>query len=472
MKKIISLLLILTTLISCFALFSVGSNAAVSSEGRLPFKDVPENEWYAYYAEFCYANGIITGQGNTYTFAPNANLTRATFVVMLARAMGADLSSYTYTSFTDCPTGTWYTPSVVWAAQKGYVTGTGNGKFSPNATITREQAAVMFSRILASLGKNPENTTETLKYTDIYSASNWAIDGVKYIINMGIMSSTSSNKYTFSPSKVMTRGQIAKMIAVFLSDFSDCKHRTRTEVSCVKGDWCRSCGLKFTLANGHNVPGLSCVTGGSCTTCGTYVSADKELHNYTEATCTTASVCKTCGASAGNALGHTTKFGICTRCKAEIFPNEWYRIGYYMTVKGKDNGKGVYTYSSYYVEGYSTEAKLTYDANNSSYKYYFKYRSSNSSYLEFTITMPYFANTYNISFKYMSDRATEIASGSGTFNAPQSRYSINYSYDDSFSTDKIDSDIESVLQLGMDNFEACLYSLCEGNIKGLNFYTA
>ena len=40
------------------------------------------------------------------------------------------------TTFTDVPAGQWYTDAVTWAAANGIVGGYGDGRFSPNDSIT------------------------------------------------------------------------------------------------------------------------------------------------------------------------------------------------------------------------------------------------------------------------------------------------------------------------------------------------
>ena len=43
-----------------------------------------------------------------------------------------------------------------------------------------------------------------------------------------------------------------------------------------------------------------------------------ESHNWSDATCTEPMICSDCNETKGEALGHTTDFGICERCKGEI----------------------------------------------------------------------------------------------------------------------------------------------------------
>lgn len=46
-------------------------------------------------------------------------------------------------AFTDVPSGAWYAEAVAYLSGKGIITGTGNGKFSPDDTFNRAQLATV-----------------------------------------------------------------------------------------------------------------------------------------------------------------------------------------------------------------------------------------------------------------------------------------------------------------------------------------
>ena len=77
----------------------------------------------------------------------NNDITRAEFATMINRAFG-----YTRTGeipFTDVANTDWYADDVSIAYQIGYMEGTSTTLFSPMASITREEAAVILARVLA-----------------------------------------------------------------------------------------------------------------------------------------------------------------------------------------------------------------------------------------------------------------------------------------------------------------------------------
>ena len=96
-------------------------------------------------------NGIIAGTSST-NFSPNVAVTRAMVVTALYRKAGSPAVSGT-NKFTDVSSSAYYYKPVLWATNKGIVSGTSSTTFSPNENITRQDAAVM----LYKLGKNNQH---------------------------------------------------------------------------------------------------------------------------------------------------------------------------------------------------------------------------------------------------------------------------------------------------------------------------
>lgn len=70
----------------------------------------------------------------------------------------------------------WYAESVKWAAEKGIVTGIGDNKFAPAATIKREQMAAMLYRFSGE----PVIDSADLNVTD--SVSGWAKAAIQWAV--------------------------------------------------------------------------------------------------------------------------------------------------------------------------------------------------------------------------------------------------------------------------------------------------
>ena len=112
------------------------------------FKDVPVDAYYYEAVKWAAEKGITGGVGNG-LFAPNQPCTRAQIVTFLWRAAGSPAPK-NMSSFTDVPADAFYAKAVAWAVENGITGGTGDGKFSPDATCTRAQAVTFLYRASGS----------------------------------------------------------------------------------------------------------------------------------------------------------------------------------------------------------------------------------------------------------------------------------------------------------------------------------
>ena len=93
----------------------------------------------------------------------------------------------------------------------GVVNGTGEGRFSPNDEITREEAATMLTRLGKIMNLHSPESVE-LSFSDADSISDWAYDAVAFVSscmdptnNKYVMGGTGGNR--FSPKEPYTREQ-------------------------------------------------------------------------------------------------------------------------------------------------------------------------------------------------------------------------------------------------------------------------
>ena len=174
-----------------------------------PFADVKSGSWYEAAVLYARANGFFDGTSAT-TFEPDGSMTRAMFVTVLGRMAGVEAADYAgVTDFTDVAEGTWYAPFVKWAARYGITTGTGNGKFSPDGRITREEMAVFFVRYFETFDAMPKaDTTVTTKPADLDEVSSWAQDAVLKLWALGLLNGDGKS---FVPKDKATRAQTAAL---------------------------------------------------------------------------------------------------------------------------------------------------------------------------------------------------------------------------------------------------------------------
>lgn len=108
------------------------------------FTDVPVDAYFYEAVKWAAEKGITGGVGNG-LFAPNQPCTRAQIVTFLWRAAGSP-GPKTMSGFSDVPADSYYAKAVAWAVENGITGGTGDGKFSPDATCTRAQAVTFLYR--------------------------------------------------------------------------------------------------------------------------------------------------------------------------------------------------------------------------------------------------------------------------------------------------------------------------------------
>ena len=114
--------------------------------GSNPFADVSADAYYYDAVLWAVANGVTVGTSAT-TFSPDAPVTRSQAVTFQWRAAGSPVVAGD--SFDDVAADAYYAGAVTWAVANGITNGTGAGKFSPDAPVTRAQAVTFLWRELA-----------------------------------------------------------------------------------------------------------------------------------------------------------------------------------------------------------------------------------------------------------------------------------------------------------------------------------
>ncbi|MBU5218128.1 S-layer homology domain-containing protein [Bacillus albus] len=140
------------------ATFMVKAKGIETGSTKTPFTDVDEKEWYAQFVAAAEANKIMGGLGDN-KFGPKDKLTRAQMAQLLVNAYGFKADENNKKTFNDIDGLSWATAksSIETLASLGLIAGEGEGKFNPNAVVTREQAAQF---IYNAMNYNPEVKTD------------------------------------------------------------------------------------------------------------------------------------------------------------------------------------------------------------------------------------------------------------------------------------------------------------------------
>jgi len=165
------------------------------------FADVPANSYYADAVLWAAKNGITGGIGNG-LFGSNQPCTRAQIVTFLWRAAGSP-EPKSMSSFSDVSADSYYAKAVAWAVENGITTGTGDGKFSPDATCTRAQSVTFLFRAIGKLVDSKAEFSDVLTDSYYANAVAWAVEnGVTNGIGDGL----------FGPDNSCTRAQIVTFL--------------------------------------------------------------------------------------------------------------------------------------------------------------------------------------------------------------------------------------------------------------------
>ena len=96
-----------------------------------------------------------------------------------------------------------YAKAVAWAVENGITTGTGDGKFSPDATCTRAQSVTFLFRAIGKLVDSKAEFIDVLTDSYYANAVSWAVEnGVTQGIGDGL----------FGPDNSCTRAQIVTFL--------------------------------------------------------------------------------------------------------------------------------------------------------------------------------------------------------------------------------------------------------------------
>ena len=134
------------------------------------YSDVAEGAWYNHAVSTLSAMGIVKGDSQG-KFNPNAPITRAEFAAIAARF--DDKANTTAVDFSDIASH-WAKNEISAAANNGWINGYTDGTFRPNNKITRAEAMTLVNRVLKRLPETAEDLhNDMIKWSDNSDTSAW-----------------------------------------------------------------------------------------------------------------------------------------------------------------------------------------------------------------------------------------------------------------------------------------------------------
>ena len=162
-----------------------------------PFRDVRAIDWFYDDVMYAYDRGLITGTAYD-KFSPKDSFTRGMLLTILARHDGV------HTKGTP-----WYQAGCDWAAKNGISDGE-----KPEEAISREEFALILYRYAQYLGKQAIERADLSRYTDAGAVSETALPAVQWAAAEAILR---GDNFRLNPQDGATRAEAAAMLHRFFT---------------------------------------------------------------------------------------------------------------------------------------------------------------------------------------------------------------------------------------------------------------
>lgn len=186
----------------------------VNAEEKLTFSDV-KGHWAEEFVIKSVEKGLFVGDANG-NFNPDADITRAQFITVLWRMAGRPEAS-TELPFTDTENQLpEFKKAIGWGYASGYIKGTSDTTFEPEATLTRE-AGMKILHLYSGGSIGGEFQFYAIYdglLNDSSEISQWAKSSVYWGIYNKLISGTA--EMTIAPKGTATRAQLARILVSYL----------------------------------------------------------------------------------------------------------------------------------------------------------------------------------------------------------------------------------------------------------------
>nr|WP_249436048.1 S-layer homology domain-containing protein [Paenibacillus sp. Marseille-Q4541] len=191
-------------------------------------------------------NGNLNGYEDG-SVKPNKTISRAEFISLINRSFGYNEASDI--SFEDLASTNWAYTDIAKAVKAGYVQGYENNTFRPGANVTRQEAAVMISKLL---GVQNNNYDVLNQFVDRETIANWSKAAVASVVEQEVMKGYPND--TFAPLRSLTRAEAVVLIDNALASKKELSTITYDEAGIYGSE------TKETVIEGNviiNVPGVT-----------------------------------------------------------------------------------------------------------------------------------------------------------------------------------------------------------------------
>lgn len=190
-------------------------NKAPLSQPHKTFQDISQHSKREA-IEALAQRSIISGTPEGF-FCPDESMTRAEFATIVVKALG--LEPKVDSVFRDVPADQWLAPFVGTAYRYGIVGGVGDQNFNPYGTITRQEASIMVARAAKLCGMDTTMNSTAMRdslasFGDYMTVATWAKEGMAFCYQEHILD---PNDLRIEPMRPILRAEIAQMLYNLLS---------------------------------------------------------------------------------------------------------------------------------------------------------------------------------------------------------------------------------------------------------------
>ncbi len=196
----------------------VDINKSLEGIKQAKFMDVPTDRWSAEAIELFAEKGFISGMGNG-KFEPERKISRAEFVTILAGIFkNYDIKiDDRINKFSDVSEDSWYYENVLWAVENEITRGIEYNMFGPDLEISRQDMAVMLARVAIAYGELTE-INEDIAFTDFDDIAGYAKNSVSLLGKAGVINGMADGR--FAPFETVSREQAVVMLGNLLKSIN------------------------------------------------------------------------------------------------------------------------------------------------------------------------------------------------------------------------------------------------------------
>jgi len=156
------------------------------------------NHWAEKSIQEWFDNGQLSGYEDG-SFKPDQTITRAEFMTMVNSTF--EFAAIDDISFKDVVSSDWYYQEIQKAAAEGYIIGYEDNTARPNNKISRQEAALIISRIK----ELTESSVSAKVFNDYNAIATWSVGGVGAVAKEKIMIGYEDD--TFKPDRFISRAE-------------------------------------------------------------------------------------------------------------------------------------------------------------------------------------------------------------------------------------------------------------------------